>query len=42
LTFGTCLGCEPLTGTATEFGKVMADEMEKWGKVVTLSSATVE
>jgi hypothetical protein len=31
-----------LTGIVTGFGKVMADETEKWAKVVTLLGAMVE
>jgi hypothetical protein len=42
LTFATRLGGDLLTGTATEFCKMMADEMEKWAKVVTLSGARFE
>jgi hypothetical protein len=28
-----------LAGSAAEFGKLIADETEKWGKVVKISSA---
>jgi tripartite-type tricarboxylate transporter receptor subunit TctC len=33
------LGSEPLPGSPAEFGKLIADETEKWGKVVKFSSA---
>jgi tripartite-type tricarboxylate transporter receptor subunit TctC len=35
------LGATLLSGTATEFGKLVADETEKWGKVVKFSGAKV-
>ncbi|MEA2880191.1 MAG: hypothetical protein QOF14_5387 [Hyphomicrobiales bacterium] len=35
------LGATLLPGTAAEFGKLVADETEKWGKVVTFSGAKV-
>src|SRR5262245_34676622 len=28
------LGCTPLVGSATDFGKLIADETEKWGNVI--------
>ena len=28
------LGSTPLVGSATDFGKLIADETEKWGKVI--------
>ena len=36
------LGGIPMTGTAAEFGKFMADETEKWAKVVKFSGASVD
>jgi tripartite-type tricarboxylate transporter receptor subunit TctC len=33
------LGATPLTGTPADFAKLLADEMEKWGKVVKFSGA---
>ena len=36
------LGAEPLPGSPTDYAKLVADETEKWGKVVKLSGATVE
>jgi tripartite-type tricarboxylate transporter receptor subunit TctC len=36
------LGATVLAGTPAEFGKLMADETEKWGKVVKFSGAKVE
>src|SRR5215472_15114164 len=36
------LGCVPMPMTAAEFGKFIADETEKWGKVVKLSGAKPE
>src|SRR3954454_2764226 len=35
------LGATVLTGTAADFGKLLADETEKWGKVVKFSGAKV-
>src|SRR5712671_6344965 len=35
------LGATVLTGTAADFGKLVADETEKWGKVVKFSGAKV-
>jgi tripartite-type tricarboxylate transporter receptor subunit TctC len=35
-------GGTPMPGSAAEFGKVMADETEKWAKVVEFSGASVE
>jgi hypothetical protein len=28
------LGSDPITGSPADFGKLVADETEKWGKVV--------
>jgi hypothetical protein len=28
------MGCMVLTGSAADFGKLIADETEKWGKVI--------
>jgi tripartite-type tricarboxylate transporter receptor subunit TctC len=28
------LGSTPVVGSATDFGKLIADETEKWGKVI--------
>jgi tripartite-type tricarboxylate transporter receptor subunit TctC len=28
------MGCMELTGSATDFGKLIADETQKWGKVI--------
>jgi tripartite-type tricarboxylate transporter receptor subunit TctC len=36
------LGGTPMAGTPAEFGKLMADEVAKWKKVVEFSGATVE
>jgi tripartite-type tricarboxylate transporter receptor subunit TctC len=36
------LGGAPMAGTPADFGKVMADEVAKWKKVVEFSGATVE
>jgi tripartite-type tricarboxylate transporter receptor subunit TctC len=36
------LGVTPVGGTAAEFGKTIADETEKWGKVVTFSGAKID
>jgi len=36
------LGGSPLPGTAAEFGKIMADETDKWAKVVEFSGASIE
>jgi tripartite-type tricarboxylate transporter receptor subunit TctC len=36
------LGCTPISITPAEFGKMIADETEKWGKVVRFSGAKVE
>jgi tripartite-type tricarboxylate transporter receptor subunit TctC len=35
------LGATLLSGSAAEFGKLVADETEKWGKVVKFSGAKV-
>lgn len=36
------LGCTPLGGTPADFGKLIADETEKWGKVVTFAGLKAE
>jgi tripartite-type tricarboxylate transporter receptor subunit TctC len=36
------LGATPLTGSAADFGKLLADETEKWGKVVRFASIKPE
>jgi hypothetical protein len=36
------LGNTPLPGSATDFGKQMADEAEKWGKAVKFANIKVE
>ena len=36
------LGGTPMPGTPADFGKVMADEVAKWKKVVEFSGAKVE
>jgi tripartite-type tricarboxylate transporter receptor subunit TctC len=36
------LGSEPLTGSPTEIGKLLANETEKWGKVVRAANIKVE
>jgi tripartite-type tricarboxylate transporter receptor subunit TctC len=36
------LGGTPLGGSPAEFGKAIADETEKWGKVVKFSGAKVD
>ncbi len=36
------LGGKPIPGTPEDFGRVVASEVEKWGKVVTASGAKVE
>ena len=36
------LGAEPMPMTPGEFGKLVADETEKWGKVVNAANITVE
>jgi hypothetical protein len=33
------LGCTVLTGSPGDFGKLIADETEKWGKMVKFSGA---
>jgi tripartite-type tricarboxylate transporter receptor subunit TctC len=35
-------GSEPLTGSPAEIGKLMAEETEKWGKVVRAANIKVE
>ena len=35
------LGASMLPGSASDFGKLVADETEKWGKVVKFSGAKV-
>ena len=36
------LGGKPIVGTPEDFGRVVAEEVEKWSKVVTASGAKVE
>ena len=36
------LGAMLLPGSAADFGKLLADETEKWGKVVKFSGARVD
>jgi tripartite-type tricarboxylate transporter receptor subunit TctC len=36
------LGMTPLGGTPAQFGKVIVEETEKWGKVVRFSGATID
>ena len=36
------LGCVLITGSPDEFGKLIAEETEKWGKVVKFSGARVD
>ena len=36
------LGAEPMPMTPAEFGKLVADETEKWGRVVNAANITVE
>jgi len=36
------LGGKPIPGTPDDFGRVVASEVEKWGKVVKASGATVD
>ena len=36
------LGSEPLTGSPAEIGKLLADETEKWAKVVRAANIKVE
>jgi tripartite-type tricarboxylate transporter receptor subunit TctC len=36
------LGGEPLIGTPEEFGKVIAEETDKWGKVVTFAGLKID
>jgi hypothetical protein len=36
------LGAILLPGSAADFGKLLADETEKWGKVVKFSGARVD
>ena len=36
------LGAEPLTGSPAEFGQLMANETEKWGKVIRAANIKVE
>jgi tripartite-type tricarboxylate transporter receptor subunit TctC len=36
------MGGVPLTGSAADYGRLMVDETEKWGKVVTFSNAKAD
>jgi tripartite-type tricarboxylate transporter receptor subunit TctC len=36
------LGATPLPGSAADFGRFIAEEVEKWGKVVELSGAKIK
>jgi hypothetical protein len=36
------LGGTPLTGSPTDFGKLIADETEKWAKVVKFAGIKAE
>ena len=36
------LGSTPLVGSATDFGKLIADETEKWGKVIRAANIKLE
>ncbi len=36
------LGCTPMPGTPADFGRLIAAETEKWGKVVTFSGAKAQ
>ena len=36
------LGSEPLTGSPAEFGRLLADETEKWAKVIRAANIKVE
>ena len=36
------LGCVLITGSPDQFGKLIAEETEKWGKVVKFSGARVD
>jgi tripartite-type tricarboxylate transporter receptor subunit TctC len=36
------LGVDPMPMTPAEFGKFMADEIEKWAKVIRMSKLKVE
>jgi tripartite-type tricarboxylate transporter receptor subunit TctC len=33
------LGVTPLSGSPADFGRIIAEETQKWGKVVTFSGA---
>jgi tripartite-type tricarboxylate transporter receptor subunit TctC len=36
------LGIEPITMTPAQYGKLIADETEKWGKVVAAAHMTID
>jgi hypothetical protein len=36
------LGCTPMTGSPAAFGSFVADETEKWGKVIKFASIRLE
>jgi tripartite-type tricarboxylate transporter receptor subunit TctC len=36
------LGVTPVGGSAADFGKLIAEDTEKWGKVVTFSGAKID
>jgi hypothetical protein len=36
------LGSTPVVGSATDFGKLIAEETEKWGKVIRAANVKAE
>jgi len=36
------LGCKPSGGSAADFGKFIAEETDKWGKVIKFAGITAD